>query len=146
MAHMYTITGIYSSRAEDIKIHYYLCTPHWQVSELNTNTQYTKCDIPTHVQANNSLHSCYYTNISSSPFKSCKTSYWPSQVYCSWHLKGPLNNWSQTSWLVRRPTWYICPATFNTRERTSRPTGFETSCDLDKSQTGWVTVSSLKES
>lgn len=42
--------------------------------------------------------------------KSRTSPYWPSQFYCSWHLEGVLNNWSERSRLVCSLTWYVCPA------------------------------------
>lgn len=45
-----------------------------------------------HVQASNNIYTRYHSR------KSHKiSSYWPSPVNCSWHLEGPLNNWSESA-------------------------------------------------
>lgn len=72
---------------------------------------YTQYRYTTHTRFNSWMHdvNLHITPILAS-IKSHNTPYWPSRLYCSWHLKGPLNYWSERSWLVRSLTWYVCPA------------------------------------
>lgn len=110
MALLYTFTTIYSTEQRTLKY----TTTYKHPTEIHMSL-HSDTDAQTHTRFNTWMHvymqhQCAYILLHP-PIKSHETSpYCPSQVYCSWHLKGPLNNWSERSWLVCSLTWYVCPA------------------------------------
>lgn len=98
MAHLYTITGIYTSKCV-IPLHSLQTRKQASARRMirQHKTEQPRAHMPSH-QKQRSPH-----------IKGRKD--WPSKVHCSWHMTDPLNNWSQISWLACRLTWYIGPAT-----------------------------------